>query len=119
MLIALVALLLGGSPSAVLRITVWPQGRGHAARVATLRCNPAGGTLRTPATACRRLGAFPANPFAPTPPGLACTQIYGGPEEALVTGRFRGRRVWARFKQTDGCAVARWNRLSFLFAPPL
>jgi hypothetical protein len=45
-----------------------------------------------------------------------CTQIYGGPEEALVTGSFRGRKVWARFSRVDGCAVDRWNRLSFLFA---
>jgi hypothetical protein len=53
------------------------------------------------------------------PAGIACTQIYGGPEEALVVGRFRGRPVWVRFHRKDGCGIARWNRVSFLFAPPL
>ena len=119
MLVAIVAFLLGGSPSADLRITVWPAGRDHPARVATLRCDPVAGTLSARAAACGRLGAFPISPFAPTPVGIACTQIYGGPDEALVVGRFRGRPVWARFHRRDGCGIARWNRVSFLFAPPL
>jgi hypothetical protein len=109
MVAAVIALVLSGTPSADLRITVWPQGRTGAARVSTLHCPSA-------ATACRRLGAIPGNPFAPTPPGTACTQIYGGPQEALVTGRFRGRTVWTRFSRRDGCATERWNRVAFLFA---
>ncbi len=116
MLVAVVALLLGGSPSADLRITVWPQGRDHPARTRTLRCAPTRGSLPRAAAACRRLNAFADNPFAPTPPGTACSQIYGGPQEALVQGRFRGRRVWARFTRRDGCAIARWQRIAFLFA---
>jgi hypothetical protein len=44
-----------------------------------------------------------------------CTQIYGGPQEALVTGTFGGRRVWARFSRRNGCEIARWNRIAFLF----
>jgi hypothetical protein len=115
-LVAIVAFLLGGSPSADLRITVWPAGRGTAARASTLRCGPVGGTLQAAAAACRRLNAFQSNPFAPTPPGIACTQIYGGPEEGLVTGSFRGNHVWARFHRRDGCGIARWNRVAFLFA---
>jgi hypothetical protein len=55
-----------------------------------------------------------ANPFAPTPPATVCTQIYGGPQEALITGTFRGRRVWARFSRRNGCEIARWNRIAFL-----
>jgi hypothetical protein len=113
-LAAVVAFLLGGSPSADLRITVWPQGPTQAARTWTLRCDPAAGTLPRAAAACRRLSAFPDNPFAPTPPDTVCTQIYGGPQEALVRGRFRGRSVWARLTRRDGCAVARWNRIGFL-----
>lgn len=119
MLVAIVAFLLGGSPSADLRITVWPAGRGGPAKTATLRCGPLGGTLSSRAAACTRLGAFPVDPFLPTPAGIACTQIYGGPEEALVVGRLGGRHVWARFHRRDGCGIARWNRVSFLFAPPL
>ena len=54
-------------------------------------------------------------PFAPTPKNVACTQIYGGPQKALVTGRFRGTLVRASFSRTDGCELARWNRVRFLF----
>jgi len=118
-LVAVVAFLLGGSPVTDLRITVWPTGRSGPARVATLRCDPVAGTLSGRAAACDRLGAFPVNPFQPTPPGIACTQIYGGPQEALVVGRFGGRLVWTRFHRRDGCGIARWSRVSFLFAPPL
>jgi hypothetical protein len=114
-LVALLALALGGSPSAQLTITVWPSGRTHAARVLTLRCDPAGGSLPRRVAACNRLSAFSTNPFAPTPPGIACTQIYSGPQEALVRGTFHGRRIYARFSRQDGCATARWSRLAFLF----
>jgi hypothetical protein len=114
-LVAVVAFLLGGSPSADLRISVRPRGPTGPARVWTLRCTPTGGTLPARAAACRRLSGLPDDPFAPTPPGMACSQVYGGPQEALVTGRFRGRRIWARFRRVDGCAIARWNRVSFLF----
>ena len=54
-------------------------------------------------------------PFAPTPLNIVCTQVYGGPQEALVTGRFRGNPVSARFSRKDGCAIVRWNRVRFLF----
>jgi Subtilisin inhibitor-like len=84
------------------------------AKTYTLRCNPAGGTLPQPARACERLAQLQA-PFAPTPKGMACTQIYGGPQIALVTGRFRGRSVRAHFNRKNGCEIARWNRLRFLF----
>jgi hypothetical protein len=114
-LAALLALALGGSPSAQLTITVWPTGPAHAARVWTLRCDPTGGTLPRRATACRRLSAFSTNPFARTPPGTACSQIYGGPQQALVRGVFRGRRLYARFARRDGCETERWNRVAFLF----
>jgi subtilisin inhibitor-like len=86
------------------------------ARVVTLRCEPAGGTVANPVQACRRLLAAGRAIFAPTPPRTACTQIYGGPQQALVTGTVAGARVWARFGRRDGCELARWNRAAFLFA---
>jgi hypothetical protein len=101
--------------STSLQITVWPNGEGHAGkRVWTLRCVPVGGTLPRRAAACRRLAPL-RSPFAPTPKNVACTQIYGGPQEALVTGRFRGRPVHARFNRKDGCEIGRWDRVRFLF----
>lgn len=100
--------------STSLNITVWPNGEGNGGKRAwTLRCAPVGGTLPHRANACRQLARLRA-PFAPTPKNRACTQIYGGPQEALVTGRFRGRAVHTRFSRQDGCEVGRWNRVRFL-----
>ena len=108
----------GASPGSTtdLRITYWPQGQGtgHVFR-RTLRCGPPGGTLPLPARACRRLAPL-EKPFAPVPKDVACTQIYGGPQIAIVSGTLRGRRVWARFSRVDGCQIERWNRVRFLFA---
>jgi len=101
--------------SADLRIMVWPQGKDKGRSVSwTLRCDPTGGTLPQPARACRLLKSL-RSPFAPVPPTVACSQIYGGPQVALVRGTFQGRRVWATFTRTDGCQTERWNRVAFLF----
>lgn len=97
-----------------LRIVVWPHGVDGASHTWTLRCGPAGGTLPQAAAACRRLDAL-SGPFAPTPPGTACSEIYGGPQVARVTGSFHGRKLWATFRRRDGCETERWNRLAFLF----
>ncbi len=97
-----------------LRIRVWNEGRdGRPAQTFTLRCDPAGGSIRQPATACRKLKAL-RRPFAPLPKDVVCTQIYGGPQEALVTGRHAGRKVWVLLTLRDGCRIERWRTLSFL-----
>jgi hypothetical protein len=96
-----------------LTITVFPQGPGKDSHTWTLRCSPVGGTIPAAASACRRLRAL-RDPFAPTPPGTVCTQVYGGPQEAVVRGTFVGRRVWTRFTRRNGCAIARWDRVRFL-----
>ncbi len=36
----------------------------------------------------------------------ACTEIYGGPETAHVTGKLNGRRVDASITRNDGCGIA-------------
>jgi hypothetical protein len=109
---ALAAVLLA---STSLHITVWPHGQGHpGARSYTLLCAPAGGTLPRSAAACARLGRF-AHPFAATPRDAVCTQIYGGPQQARVTGRFRGHIVRSSFSRVNGCEIARWERLRLLF----
>jgi hypothetical protein len=82
--------------------------------VRTLRCGPAGGTLPRAAQACRRLAAM-RRPFAPTPKGMTCTEIYGGPQTALVAGTYAGRRIWTRFARRNGCEIDRWTRHAFLF----
>jgi hypothetical protein len=47
--------------------------------------------------------------FAPVPRGTACSQIYGGPQTATITGTVNGRKINSTFSRTDGCQVARWN----------
>jgi hypothetical protein len=98
-----------------LNITVWPSGQDQPGKkVYTLKCAPVGGTLPRRAAACTKLMRA-ERPFTPTSKGIVCTQIYGGPQEALVTGRFRGKLVRAYFSRKDGCEIARWNRVQFLF----
>jgi hypothetical protein len=55
-----------------------------------------------------------ADDLRPVPTDVACTQVYGGPATARVTGTLEGRRVDASFKRTDGCEIARWDRVQGL-----
>jgi hypothetical protein len=84
----------------------------------TLRCAPAGGTLRFPARACRKLAAGGPALFAPLPPKLVCTEIYGGPQRARVTGLLAGKRIWATFSRSNGCHISRWAQVSPWLLPP-
>jgi hypothetical protein len=103
-------------PRIALSISVWPKGTtaGERLRSWTLRCSPLGGTLPQARQACRRLAAA-RRPFAPVPREALCGAIYGGPAVALVRGTYRGRRVWTRFVRDNGCEIARWDRVRFLF----
>ena len=95
------------SVSASLHITVWPDGTNGPHHAWTLHC-----PQRT--VLCGKLARVP-RPFAPVPANVACSQIYSGPQIALVTGTYRGRRVHARFNRRNGCETARWNAVRFLF----
>ena len=101
-------------PDTQLTMSLWAQGHGKGEPTRwTLRCNPAGGTLSRPAAACRRLAAMKA-PFAPLRDDLVCTDLYGGPQQALIAGRYQGRRIWVLLSARNGCEIARWNQLAFL-----
>jgi Tol biopolymer transport system component len=99
-----------------LKITVIPNSaRPKVGRSSfTLMCRPAGGTLPRRMSACSKLLQVP-NPFAPVRRDVACTQIYGGPQEGVVVGVYAGKPVRTTFTRTDGCQIARWNRVRFLF----
>ena len=103
----------GGGTGAWLRVTYWEDG-SHSVPDArwALRCNPPRGTLPRPTRACRRLATGGPKLFAPLPPDTVCTDIYGGPQKARIVGRVAGKRVRATFTRTNGCEIARWNRLS-------
>jgi len=104
---------LGSGGTTSLRVTVRAN-ENAPARVATLRCNPPGGTVTRPAIACRKLATLGRATFMPTPRDSACTQIYGGPQVAIVSGTLNGARLWVRFTRRDGCEITRWNRVAFL-----
>jgi hypothetical protein len=114
---ALVALLLASGcgsdasapaqPRYDLTITYWPAGRGGEMRSATLTCDPDGGSHPDPAAACAALSEH-ADALDPVPAGVACTQIFGGPELATVSGS----GVHALFSRRDGCQIARWEALA-------
>ena len=101
-----------GSARAATRLAVvlLPEGSGGPVQHFRLSCDPARGTVPDPARACKALAAL-AHPFAPVLPGTVCAQIALGPQEAVVRGVVRGRRVWARLRLRDSCEIERWRRL--------
>ncbi|WP_327290034.1 hypothetical protein [Streptomyces sp. NBC_01198] len=60
--------------------------------------------------ACLRLVEL-GGPLAPVPAGQMCPMIYGGPQTARVTGLWDGVPIDESYRRTDGCEVARWNRM--------
>jgi Subtilisin inhibitor-like len=87
----------------------------------TLTCDPPGGDAPNAAQACAGLAKVAAvkggDPFAPTPTGQMCTQIYGGPQTAVVKGTWRGKKIDTTFARRNGCEIKRWNDLAALFGP--
>lgn len=75
-----------------------------------LECEPAGGDHPDAAAACAAIKAA-ANPFEPVPADMACTEIYGGPGVATVSGVRQGKRVEARYTRTNGCEISRWDAI--------
>jgi hypothetical protein len=70
-------------------------------------------TIPDPAAALAAVERFGEDLFfAARRPDVLCTQQYGGPQVALVTGHLHGRRVHSRFTLTDGCEIARWRALA-------
>ncbi len=118
LLVASAAAVAGGASAGTtsrtaLAVTYWAGGTGAGTPVTwTLRCSPARGTLPRAATACARLASGGRRLFAPVARNTVCTEIYGGPQVALVVGVVRGRRVWAKLQRRNGCEIERWSRLS-------
>jgi hypothetical protein len=72
--------------------------------------------VRCPGPHCAATHGLTARAFAPTPTGIACSMIYGGPETATVKGTLDGTPVDARFSRTDGCQTSRWRKVQKLLA---
>lgn len=102
-----------------LEITVWPKGEGSGSPLrTTLSCDPASGDVADPEAGCAAIAAKGASLFEPTPAGRSCTELYGGPQEARVTGSVFGQGVNSRFSRTDGCEIARWDAITSLVPVP-
>lgn len=65
---------------------------------------------------CAALESVSAADLGPVAPGSACTQIYGGPDVVRIEGMLRGEPVAARLVRTDGCEIARFERVRPLLA---
>ena len=65
--------------------------------------------------ACAHLTSLPA-PFAPIPADAMCTQQYGGPETARVTGQWAGQPVDLALSRTNGCYISQWESLGPLLS---
>jgi Subtilisin inhibitor-like len=78
-----------------LEITYWPEGRDGESHIATLTCDPNGGTHPDPDEACAALAAHP-EALHPVPGDTACTEIYGGDQVARVRARGCRRTSIAR-----------------------
>jgi hypothetical protein len=79
-----------------------------------LTCDPPGGTHPNPTAACRALVTHGAAALPAVAKDKACTQIYGGPETATITGTWQGERVISRFARNDGCQINRWKLMEGL-----
>lgn len=82
-----------------------------------LTCNPPAGTHPDPEAACRALQSNGAVALPPVPKDKACTQIYGGPETASITGTWQGEQVMSTFARNDGCQISRWKLMEGLLPP--
>jgi hypothetical protein len=117
-LLAAVAVAAGASAAGgktELRIAYFEDGHEPETRIVRqLRCNPTGGNHPRRTAACRELARLGSSTLRPVPGDRACTEIYGGPQVAYVTGVIDGRRVWAKLRRDNGCEIERWERNWFL-----
>jgi Subtilisin inhibitor-like len=82
-----------------------------------LACDPPSGSHPDPKAACRVLKANGAAALPPVPEDKVCTQIYGGPETATITGTWEGKQVLSQFARNDGCQISRWKLMEGLLPP--
>ena len=91
---------------------------------ATLRCNGQhasgrGFLQRDAVKACRlvRRGKLERIAEAQKQPRI-CTQIYGGPQVAHITGRIGKRAIDLTVTRTNGCGIDDWQALRTLLGDP-
>jgi hypothetical protein len=83
------------------------------ARHWTLQCEPAGGNVPDPQSACRRLLAQ-RSIFSPPAHHVMCPQIMSDAPAFLVSGTFLGQKVHETI-QAGGCDLGKWSVLHKIF----
>ena len=96
-----------------IRLTEAPGAPEYVVRLEASGGALAGGcTLPDSAAALAAVTQHGEDIFVPKPgPPRMCTQQYGGPQVAVVTGWYLGREVNSEFSRTDGCEIARWRAM--------
>ena len=103
---------------AELTVQITP-GPDEPAVLATVSCTPQpAGDLPDVAAVCDHLAGL-EDPFAPLAEDVMCTEQYGGPQTARVTGEWDGEPVDPELSRTDGCAIAQWDALGPLLPVPV
>jgi outer membrane lipoprotein SlyB len=112
------------TPSGAIELTIAYDDGAGARTSGALTCRGADrraeGTLdgRAPAAELCAQARGLAEQLTTTPAkGRTCTQIYGGPETAHVTGTIDGEQVDRRFRRTNGCEIADFTRAAGLLRP--
>ncbi|WP_249523096.1 SSI family serine proteinase inhibitor [Modestobacter marinus] len=99
-------------------VVEYDPGEGAPVEQYTLACGDSvEGDLPDAEAACQHLAGL-EDPFAPVPDDVVCTQLFGGPQTAHVTGQWRGEPVDLQLSRTDGCRIAQWDRLGPPTAAP-
>ena len=77
----------------------------------TLSCTGSvSGTHPEAQAACEHLRPL-QDPFAPLPAEQMCTEQYGGPQTARVSGTWAGDPVDLTLARSDGCHISQWEGL--------
>jgi hypothetical protein len=103
----------GGGTLAKLVVTVDDDGARGAQQPRELKLDC---SAPSDSQACGAAAGVSSADLEKTPGDTACTQIFGGPEEATIKGEIRGNPVDATFKRSDGCEISRWDRVKALLA---
>lgn len=81
---------------------------------------PMPGALDVMGQYCERASDLASFLLAKPDAARACTQVYGGPQTAKITGKINGKKVDRSFARTNGCEIAEWNKIEKLLSqgPP-
>jgi hypothetical protein len=110
----------GGDQSVNLTVSV-KDGGGKQAE-GTLKCEQGsaegGGFLESSAEEhCQAARGLEKLLTTQPPKDRVCTQVYGGPQTARITGTFGAQDVARSLSRTDGCQIEDWKQADALLAP--